>query len=349
MQFMLATPALAPLRSNGVRWSSNASPGSKRVKGARAFSGSSAARKALPFSLNSNVNFTAHAESTGGKMLRMVMFGKPGAGKGTLSARLVQKYDIVSISTGDLLRQHIAQKTEIGKQAEEIVAQGGLLPDELMLQVLTSKLDSLRDKHWILDGFPRTIGQGELLDAHLRVTHTPLTLLVTLAVPDAILRARIAGRFVHPASGRVYNLNFNPPRVPGRDDVSGEPLVQRADDRPEVYERRLHAYDRETAPLLGYYTTRAAREHAAGMGSAGIQIASLSGETSDEMWPTLEGTVQELFPAVKLREEVAQVQAQRRVPGAKVADAVALLAAAESKKPAGAAKEAADVLPEGSS
>lgn len=98
----------------------------------------------------------------------MLMFGKPGAGKGTLTARLVKKYDVVSLSTGDLLRRHIDRRTEVGREAEEIVASGGLLPDEVMLRVVSSELDELRNQHWILDGFPRTLGQAELLDTHLK-------------------------------------------------------------------------------------------------------------------------------------------------------------------------------------
>lgn len=104
----------------------------------------------------------------GRRVLRMLMFGKPGAGKGTLTARLVKKYDVVSLSTGDLLRQHINRRTEVGREAEQIVALGGLLPDEVMLRVVSSELDELRNQHWILDGFPRTLGQAELLDAHLK-------------------------------------------------------------------------------------------------------------------------------------------------------------------------------------
>ncbi|KLO05966.1 adenylate kinase [Schizopora paradoxa] len=259
-------------------------------------------QKALPFSLNisSNTAGSSSEPHDSSAHLRMIMFGRPGAGKGTLSARLVKEFDIVTISTGDLLRQQIAQKTDVGRQAKEIVARGDLLPDELMLKVVSSELDNLRDKHWILDGFPRTIGQGQLLDTHLRLQNMPLTLLTLLAVPIELLRARIASRFIHPGSGRVYNLIYNPPRVPGQDDVTGEPLVQRPDDTPEVYERRLQRYDAETAPLLGYYSAQALREkdHPPGRG---MRIASLAGETSDEIWPELEKTVLSLFPSVRPR------------------------------------------------
>ncbi len=98
----------------------------------------------------------------------MLMFGKPGAGKGTLTSRLVKKYNVVSLSTGDLLRRHIDRRTEVGREAEQIVASGGLLSDEVVLRVVSSELDELRNQHWILDGFPRTLGQAELLDAHLK-------------------------------------------------------------------------------------------------------------------------------------------------------------------------------------
>ncbi|EJD02331.1 ADK-domain-containing protein [Fomitiporia mediterranea MF3/22] len=279
-------------------------------------------------------------------MLRMVMFGKPGAGKGTLTERLVKKFDIVSISTGDLLRQHIAQKTEIGRQAKEIVARGDLLPDELMLQIATSKLDYLHDKHWILDGFPRTIRQGDLLDTHLRSARMPLTLLVTLTVPEPILHARIAGRFVHPGSGRVYNTHFNPPRIAGHDDLTGEPLTQRPDDRPEVYSRRLAAYERATAPLLGYYTRRVEEERASRRGGVGggLKIVSLAGETSDEMWPILENSVRETFPTVQPR-----IPVDSKLPK-KSRDAVATLsAAAATKKTAREAVEEAVDGPTGKS
>ena len=139
---------------------------------ARALSRSAPHPRALPVFLahrgRSGISSTEAEDVKGRRILRMIMFGKPGAGKGTLTARLVKKYDVVSLSTGDLLRRHINRRTEVGREAEQIVALGGLLPDEVMLRVVSSELDELRNQHWILDGFPRTLGQAELLDAHLR-------------------------------------------------------------------------------------------------------------------------------------------------------------------------------------
>ncbi|KIJ44038.1 hypothetical protein M422DRAFT_252533 [Sphaerobolus stellatus SS14] len=163
----------------------------------RSIASSAAAAKALPFSLKPGG--TQVEEREHGPQLRMLMFGKPGAGKGTLSTRLTQKYEIDFLSTGDLLRQEIAEKTEVGKLAEGIVAGGdndsttGLLPDDIMIRVITSKLDILKDKPWILDGFPRTVGQGELLDARLRNSGSPLSLIVNLDVPDEVILDRISG------------------------------------------------------------------------------------------------------------------------------------------------------------
>ncbi|KAI0807556.1 adenylate kinase [Fomes fomentarius] len=263
--------------------------------GRRAISQSAASQKALPFSLNSARSETA-AGSGQGRVLRMVMFGKPGAGKGTLSARLTNKYEIISLSTGDLLRQHIAEKTQVGLLAEEIVASGGLLPDDVMLKVLTSKLDALRDKHWILDGFPRTLGQGKLLDQHLSRQGTPMSLVVNLDVPDEVILGRISDRWVHLPSGRVYNLSYNPPKVAGHDDETGEPLTKRPDDNPEIFVRRLEQFYASTSPLLAYYNAQAAAD-------ASLKLVSLAGRTSDEIWPQLEGAIRANFPSIKERQE----------------------------------------------
>lgn len=229
----------------------------------------------------------------------MIMFGKPGAGKGTLTTRLARKHDILSISTGDLLRQHIAEKTEVGQLAEEIVAKGGLLPDELMLRVVSSKLDTLRHKHWILDGFPRTVGQGKLLDAHLRKQGLPLSLVVNLDVPDEVILARISDRWVHLPSGRVYNLSYNRPRVDGLDDETGEPLTKRPDDNPEVFARRLRQFYASTSPLLQYYGS----PRTSFSPDSKPKLVSLRGSSSDEIWPMLEHAVRSIAPSPRERRK----------------------------------------------
>jgi adenylate kinase len=229
----------------------------------------------------------------------MIMFGKPGAGKGTLTARLARKFDILSISTGDLLRQHIAEKTEVGQIAEEIVAKGGLLPDELMLRVVSSKLDTLRHRHWILDGFPRTVGQGKLLDAHLRKQGLPLSLVVNLDVPDEVIHARISDRWVHLPSGRVYNISYNRPRVDGLDDETGEPLTKRPDDNPAVFARRLQQFYASTSPLLQYYGSPQTSF------SPGSKLVSLHGSSSDEIWPMLEHAVRSIAPSSRERRRTS--------------------------------------------
>ncbi|TFY76321.1 hypothetical protein EWM64_g7690 [Hericium alpestre] len=273
------------------------SNGSRRV-----LSGSASPHKALPFFLHNVRGGTLTKDEDGeGKMLRMLMFGKPGAGKGTLTARLVKKYDIVPLSTGDLLRQHIAEKTKIGQVAEEIVAKGGLLPDELMLEVVSTKLDHLQDKHWILDGFPRTLGQGMLLDSRLRQLNMPLSLIVHLEVPDEVILSRISDRWVHLPSGRVYNLSYNRPKVDGFDDETGEPLTKRPDDNPEIFSRRLSQFYASTSPLLSFY---ASQPH------TNSQLVSLTGKTSDEIWPQLEMAVKAV--ATGLRERAESRDTRRR-------------------------------------
>ncbi|KAG6376353.1 adenylate kinase [Boletus reticuloceps] len=278
------------------------------VPGTRTIANSASSGKALPFSLHGLR--AGIDECNNGHMLRMLMFGKPGAGKGTLSSRLVKKYDILTISTGDLLRQHIAEGTQVGRQAGEIVAQGGLVPDDLMLKVVTSKLDALHDRHWILDGFPRTLGQGKLLDTHLESQNKPLTLIVNLDIPDEVILGRISDRWVHLPSGRVYNMSYNRPKVDGLDDETEEPLTKRPDDHPvrcslhpvrtrsstphvtqEVFSRRLKQFYASTSPLLSYYASnpKAAR------------LVTLQGETSDEIWPKLEAAVLSSFPGLRER------------------------------------------------
>ncbi|KAJ7172419.1 ADK-domain-containing protein [Mycena filopes] len=306
----------------------------------RSIAYSAASRKALPFFLNT-FRAAQDERTEQGNVLRCILFGKPGAGKGTLSARLVKKYDILSLSTGDLLRQHIAERcvlcspavvqcahyfcacrTEIGRHAEEIVAQGKLLPDDVMLKIVASKLDLLRNKHWILDGFPRTVGQGQLLDAHLKKQGTPLSLVVNLDVPDEVILSRISDRWVHLPSGRVYNLSYNPPKVDGFDDETGEPLTKRPDDNPEIFARRLTQFYASTSPLVDYFATAAQKRtrlphapvphpHQLAFAPAHtLLLKTVSGTTSDEIWPQLDAFVRDSFPALK--ENAAETLDTRR-------------------------------------
>jgi len=255
------------------------------------------------------------------RVLRMLMFGKPGAGKGTLTARLAQKYDVFTLSTGDLLRQQILDQTEVGKEAEAIIARGGLLPDDTILKAVSSKLDALQNRHWILDGFPRTIGQAELLNAHLKDRKTPLTLVVNLAVPDDVILSRISDRWVHLPSGRVYNMSYNRPMMEGFDDQTGEPLTKRSDDNPEVFAHRLAAFYASTSPLLSYFEkladsssnnrTTLQHPHQLSHHPLGLHVKTFSGTSSDEIWPRLDCLLRNTFPGLTERLEKTQENKKR--------------------------------------
>ncbi|KAF8921242.1 adenylate kinase-domain-containing protein [Mucidula mucida] len=308
----------------------------------RAFTTSTTAHRALPFFLDT---LRAAAQETrehskilsrDARHLRMIMFGKPGAGKGTLSARLVKKYDILSLSAGDLLRQHIMEGTEVGRMAESIVAQGGLVSDEIMLKVITSKLDLLHNRHWILDGFPRTLVQGELLDSHLKKQGIPLSLIINIDVPDEVILSRISDRFVHLPSGRVYNMSYNRPKVDGLDDETGEPLTKRPDDNPEIFERRLKQFYSSTSPLLSYYATASSKlikapphrhphQHPHQLSfhtrpPHKLLLKTLTGTTSDEIWPQLDSLVLSTFPGLRVKGETQEAKRRHSLSEAMMAD-----------------------------
>ncbi|KAI5293270.1 adenylate kinase [Ascosphaera acerosa] len=183
---------------------------------------------------------------TGGKgsqSVRMILLGPPGAGKGTQAPKLKEKYCVCHLSTGDMLRSQVAKQTELGKQAKQIMDQGGLVSDEIMVNMI----------NFILDGFPRTVAQAERLDEMLDQRKQRLQHAVELVIDDSLLISRIAGRLVHPASGRSYHTVFNPPKVEMKDDVTGDPLVHRSDDNAEALKKRLATYHAQTAPVAGYY------------------------------------------------------------------------------------------------
>lgn len=187
--------------------------------------------------------------------IRMVLIGPPGAGKGTQAPNLVEKFGAGHLSTGDMLRSQVAKGTPLGVEAKKIMDQGGLVSDEIMVNMIKDELaNNPACKHgFILDGFPRTIPQAEKLDQMLAERGTPLESAVELQVDDELLVARITGRLVHPASGRSYHKLFNPPKVDMKDDITGEDLIQRSDDNAEALMKRLNGYHQQTEPIVEFY------------------------------------------------------------------------------------------------
>ncbi|KAI9314754.1 adenylate kinase-domain-containing protein [Dichotomocladium elegans] len=205
--------------------------------------------------------------------IRLLLLGSPGSGKGTQSNRLQSNFGVAHLSSGDLLRRNISQKTAAGLAAHEYMAQGRLVPDETMVSLIDAELTRMGNPNWLLDGFPRTISQAQALDAKLQQLAQPLNLVINLEVPEEVILERIMDRWVHIPSGRVYNLSYNPPKVPGLDDITGEPLSKRPDDTPEVFRVRMEQYEAMAAPLLDHYSAIA---------------VTLRGRTSNEIYPQIE-------------------------------------------------------------
>ncbi|KAH7244835.1 hypothetical protein MRS44_014351 [Fusarium solani] len=255
------------------------------------------------------------------KAARVILFGAPGVGKGTQSERLLARFpQLNSVSTGDLLRRNVKERTPLGIKVETTMKSGGLVADDLILRLISNELytrgwlasrgpvmtlaseataigqhsydgappvdsfisnPSLFDQHvpprvsedpnasFILDGFPRTAAQAAPLDKLI-----PINLVVSLKTPVSVILERIAGRWVHEPSGRVYNTSFNAPRVPGIDDVTGEPLIQRADDSEQVYRARFKKFQETSEPVLNHYAQK------------GV-LVEIEGMSSDEISPKL--------------------------------------------------------------
>ena len=192
--------------------------------------------------------------------MRLILLGAPGAGKGTQAAFICQKYGIPQISTGDMLRAAVKAGTPLGLQAKAVMDSGALVSDDIIIGLVKERIVQPDCANgFLFDGFPRTIPQAEAMkDAGVKLDY-----VLEIDVPfDAIIE-RMSGRRSHPASGRTYHVSFNPPKVAGQDDVTGEPLVQRDDDREETVRKRLEVYSQQTRPLVDYYSGWAAREPAA--------------------------------------------------------------------------------------
>ncbi|PIE38758.1 MAG: adenylate kinase [Gammaproteobacteria bacterium] len=182
--------------------------------------------------------------------MRLILLGAPGAGKGTQAAFITEKYGIPQISTGDMLRAAVKAGTELGKKAKAVMDAGGLVSDDIIIGLVKERItEDDCANGFLFDGFPRTIPQAQaMIDAGVAIDH-----VVEIAVDDEEIVSRLSGRRVHPGSGRVYHVTFNPPKEDGVDDETGEALVQRDDDKEETVRKRLEVYHDQTAPLVAFY------------------------------------------------------------------------------------------------
>ena len=213
-------------------------------------------------------------EMSAGRLCAVIM-GPPGAGKGTISSKIVQTFKLAHLSSGDILRRHTAEQTALGKEAKGFLDSGRLVPDATMVELMLAEARKAQGR-WLLDGFPRTVPQAKSL-----LEKEPLDSVINLDVPFATIIDRIRGRWVHLPSGRVYNDSYNPPRQPGVDDVTGDPLTHRHDDRPEVVAERLKLYEEQTKPVLEFYK------------QLGL-LETFSGTESDVIWPQVERFIETL-------------------------------------------------------
>ncbi|TYH31519.1 hypothetical protein ES288_A01G179000v1 [Gossypium darwinii] len=188
---------------------------------------------------------------------RLILIGPPGSGKGTQSPMIKDDYCLCHLATGDMLRAAVAAKTPLGIKAKEAMDKGELVSDDLVVGIIDEAMKKTScQKGFILDGFPRTVVQAQKLDEMLEKQGTKIDKVLNFAIDDSILEERITGHWIHPSSGRTYHTKFAPPKVPGLDDVTGEPLIQRRDDTPAVLKSRLEAFHRQTEPVIHYYGSK---------------------------------------------------------------------------------------------
>ncbi|MGE4594940.1 MAG: adenylate kinase [Gammaproteobacteria bacterium] len=200
--------------------------------------------------------------------MNIILLGPPGAGKGTQAAHICEKFNIPQISTGDMLRAAVKAGTPLGIEAKKVMDHGGLVSDDIIIGLVKERIQqSDCENGYLLDGFPRTIGQADALkEEGVAIDH-----VIEIQVPDEDIVARMSGRRVHLASGRTYHVTFNPPRVDGKDDQTGESLIQRADDLDEIVRDRLGVYHEQTQPLVDYYSDDALES------PTGIKFSVVSG------------------------------------------------------------------------
>ena len=186
--------------------------------------------------------------------LNLILLGPPGAGKGTQAERLVDDFDLPYYATGDILRAAVKDQTDLGKKAKEFMDSGDLVPDDLICEVIMERIDSPEAADgFILDGFPRTLGQADVLEKGLDGVGRRITAALLLDAPDEEVIRRLSGRRICVKNGHLYHIDFDPPKREGVCDQDGSRLIQRDDDKPETIERRLQVYHKETSPLVNHY------------------------------------------------------------------------------------------------
>ncbi len=217
--------------------------------------------------------------------MRLILLGGPGAGKGTQANNIKEKFQIPQISTGDMLRAAVKAGTEMGLEAKKFMDAGGLVPDEVIIGLVKDRIQEADCANgFLFDGFPRTIPQADAM----KEAGVPIDAVVDINVPDEEIIKRMGGRRAHLASGRTYHVVFNPPKVEGKDDVTGEPLVQRDDDKEETVKKRLDVYHDQTEPLIGYYKEWESSGNANAPKYVRIEGVGKVDEISDNIYKALE-------------------------------------------------------------
>jgi adenylate kinase len=217
--------------------------------------------------------------------MRLILLGGPGAGKGTQANYIKEKYQIPQISTGDMLRAAVKAGTDLGLKAKEYMDSGGLVPDEVIIGLVKERIEEADcAKGFLFDGFPRTIPQADAM----KEAGVAIDAVVEIDVPDEEIIKRMSGRRAHLASGRTYHIIYNPPKAEGKDDVTGEPLVQRDDDKEEVVKKRLDVYHAQTEPLVEYYKKWAATGEAGAPKHLPIEGVGKVEEIRDQIYAALE-------------------------------------------------------------